>query len=156
VRKHRRHLCIQSGVWSAIVLLIAVTSAAVQPATGHGLTYDSKSEVTFEGTVQQVTQATGKQDLMGVHLVVDSGGTITDVYISPQSFLALSGITFAPGDPVKVTGAIAAFGDGSLLLARTITRGNQTLVVRNAHGLPLQSPGERGNRVANAKTSRGF
>jgi hypothetical protein len=112
MRKQRRHLCIQSGVWSAIVLLIAVTSAAAQPATGHGLTYDSESEVTFEGIVQQVTQARGKQALMGVHLVVDSGGTIT--------------------------------------------RGNQTLVVRNAHGLPLQSPGGRGNRVANAKPSRGF
>jgi hypothetical protein len=156
VRKQRRHWCIQSGVWSAIVLLIAVTSAAAQPATGHGLAYDSKSEVTFEGIVQQVTQATGKQALMGVHLVVDSGGTITDVFIGPQSFLASSGITFAPGDSVKVTGAMAAVGDGSLLLARTITRGNQTLVVRNAHGLPLRFPGGRGNGVANAKSSGGF
>jgi DNA/RNA endonuclease YhcR with UshA esterase domain len=156
VRKQRRHLCIQSGVWSAIVLLITVACAAAQPATGHGVAYELKSEVTFEGIVQQVAQATGKQALMGIHLMVDSGGTITDVYIGPQSLLASSGITFAPGDPVKVTGAMAAFKDSSLLLARTITRGNQTLVVRDAHGLPLQSPGRRGSGVANAKSSGGF
>jgi hypothetical protein len=156
VRKQLQYLCIQAGVWSGIVLLVAVVCAAAQPAPGHGLTYDSKSEVTIAGIIQQVVQATGKQSLMGVHLLVDSAGTITDVHVGPQSFLSSSGFSFAPGDTVKVTGAMAAVGGTRLLLARTITRGNQLLVVRNAQGLPVQSLGGDGNRVARAKSKGGF
>ena len=156
MQKQVRCLCSRVAVWGGAILLLAAASVAAQGATKHGPGYDSKSEVTVEGIIEQVQQATGKQSLMGTHLLLDSAGTIIDVQAGPEGFLASSGVIFAPGDAVKVTGAMTDFKGTSILLARTITRGSLTLVVRNAVGLAVQSPGERGNRAASAKSRGGF
>lgn len=156
MRKECKGWCFHAALLAAAVLLVAGPCAMAQSLRSRGFGYDAKSEVTVTGIVQTVSQATANQSLIGGHLLLDTGGTTTDVQLGSQNFLKSAGITFAPGDSLKVTGAIASFHGRNVLLARTITRGNQTLVVRNAAGFPVQlAAGSRSRSVA-AKSKETF
>lgn len=156
MRKERKGWCFHAVLWTAVVLLMAGTCAMAQTLKSRGFGYDAKSEVTVSGIVQTVSQATSKQSFMGTHLLLDTDGLTTDVQLGSQHLLKSAGITFAAGDSVKVTGAMTSFHGRSVLLARTITRGDQTLVVRNAAGFPVQFAGGSRSRAAAAKSKESF
>jgi DNA/RNA endonuclease YhcR with UshA esterase domain len=130
-----------------LILLLLVASLAVgtqaQMPARHGSNYDPKTEVTMAGTVERVTQETGRQGRLGTHLVLKSENGAIEVHVGPAHYIASQQFSFAAGDVVEVTGSKIKLQNKDVLLAREIKKEGRTLVLRNAQGVPNWSRGRQ-------------
>jgi hypothetical protein len=129
-----------------IVVMGSVTLCRGQESAG---VYDPSTETTVKGTIEQVktaflpgggASAQAREESSGptyVNLKTDSG-TLA-VFLGPSWFLESKGFKFAKGDQIEVTGSKRQ--DKDVIIAREVKRGDQTLVVRNAQGIPAWSGG---------------
>lgn len=97
--------------------------------------YNAAGEVTVTGTVEAVEEQTGAMGMVGTHLKVKTGEESLDVHLGPSSFLRDRQFSFAVGDEVEIIGSRTAQG-GEVLVARQVKRGSETLVLRDALGVP--------------------
>ncbi len=105
--------------------------------------YDPATEVTFQGTVEEVKEDTGPMGWTGTHLALKTEKETLEVHLGPSAFLAEKGFTFAPGDEIEVTGSGIKCEGEEALLARTVKKGEKSLTLRNAQGIPQWSKGRR-------------
>jgi hypothetical protein len=88
--------------------------------------------------VEAVKQMRGTQgDWGSTHLTVKTEKETIDVHVGPSWFLMQSKMSFAKDDRIEVTGSRVKFGTEDALLAREIKKGDQTLTLRNAQGVPV-------------------
>jgi len=122
----------------SILFVLAVTLAWSQPPAG-GFSYDVSKEVTIKGVVEEVKDfQCPVSGGMGAHLVVKTDKGSVTVHLALSKFLSDYGFNFAKGDDVEVVGVKAKVGDDeNAILARSITRGNQTFTFRDKAGKPL-------------------
>jgi hypothetical protein len=135
----------------ALVLVLCVPFVAAQmpmagqmqrrgPMMGAGMpNYDTATEVTLKGTVEAVKQIQGmqgRQGMGGTHLTIKTEKESIDVHVGPSWFLQQHKMTFSKGDQLEVTGSRVKFENADALLAREIKKGEQTLTLRNAQGVP--------------------
>jgi len=135
----------------AAAIAMAVAPAFAAPQILHSrqaAAYDPKSEVTLQGSVQEIQQIKSDVNLAGTHLIVTTSSGTADVHVGPESFLEANGLKFAIGDWVKVSGAMASLPSGKVLLSRVITKGSQTLTLRTPQGFPMWRAGVRGTPAA--------
>ncbi len=125
------------------VLLASIATIAVAQGGYGGRMYDSKTEVTVKGTVQDVQQQTGKQGWSGTHLILNADGSVLNVHVGPSSYIAQKQFSFAKGDKIEVVGSKVSISGKEALLAREITKDGKTLTLRNAQGIPEWSGGRR-------------
>jgi hypothetical protein len=101
-----------------------------------------QKEATYKGTVEEVTQhARVGMPRTGTHLSLKSDDQILDVHLGPTDFVAAQQMTFAKGDQIEVTGSKVKFGDGEAIIAREVKKGDKTLTLRDARGVPKWSRG---------------
>jgi|SRR5579875_1343743 hypothetical protein len=105
--------------------------------------YNPAAETTVKGTVEEVRTVTGRGGWNGTHLTMKTADKTIDVHLGPASFLKQKGFTFAKGDQIEVTGAKAEFGGSEAIIAREVKKGSETLVLRDAQGIPKWSGGWR-------------
>lgn len=118
--------------------LILVASAIAQKASGPK--YDLATETTLKGVVQDVREVPGSlQGHTGVYLTLSTDAGTVDVQVAPPGFLKDMDFSFAKGDHIQVIGSKVTADGAPLVLARTITKGNDELVVRNDDGGPLRN-----------------
>ncbi len=109
---------------------------------GKGMrNYDPKTEVTVQGTIEDVQQQSGKTGWSGTHLMLKTDAATLDVHVGPSSYISKKQFTFAKGDTIEVVGSKVAISGKEALLAREITKDGKTLVLRNAEGIPEWSGG---------------
>lgn len=101
--------------------------------------YDAKAEVHINKAVVQevkdVTLTTGQQRTV---LTVKNGDEVIDVYLAPKAFLESMESTFAKDDEVEILGAKLKDADGKpIILGREVTKGQNTLVLRDKTGEPV-------------------
>ncbi|MGA3209895.1 MAG: hypothetical protein ABSD20_01230 [Terriglobales bacterium] len=121
-----------------VCLLILATSVFAQttPATK----YDSTTETTMKGVVEDVREVPGScQGHACVYLTLKTDNGTVEVQVAPPNFLKEMEFSFAKGDHLEVIGSKVDANGAPLVLARTITRGTDELVVRNDDGRPLRS-----------------
>jgi hypothetical protein len=131
------------------MLLAILVSATLLSAQGRGAgsgvpMYNSKTEVTFAGSVEDVLQqhsCMGKQP--GVHLMVKTPSETEEICVGPSGFIEQKGFSFLKGDRVEITGSRLKLAGKEVVVARQITKDNETLTLRNAQGVPLWSGGRR-------------
>ena len=129
----------------AAVLIVTVPLSA-QRGGGAGMPrYDKSTETTISGTVMdvQVHQGMGRQT--GVHLMLQTASDMKEVHVAPTAWLEEHHLTFAKGDTLTVVGSDVTVDGKPAFLARTITRGETTVTVRNEQGIPDWA-GARGRR----------
>jgi hypothetical protein len=80
----------------------------------------------------------------GTHLIVKSDGGTFDAHLGPTRFLAKNNFSFAKGDQVEIIGSKVKMGGADALLARQVKKGDRTLTLRNAQGIPVWSGGGQG------------
>jgi hypothetical protein len=113
-------------------------------ARGGG-NYDVATEVTFAATVDEVRTIPGPAGGPGgLHLMVRTDAGVREVHLGPVTFTRSKNFEFARGDVITVTGSEVTFGDADVVLAREIMKGDQTLTLRDARGIPLWAGGPRG------------
>ena len=122
-----------------LVALIALPLFA-QGRRGKGMpNYDPKTEITIQGTVEEVTQLAGVRGWKGTHLAFKSDAETFDVHLGPSEFLVDQGMRFEKGDRIEVTGSKVKYGESDALIAREVKKADQMLVLRNAQGIPKWS-----------------
>ena len=131
---------------TAIFALLLVPMAYAQQGQGPGQRarmYNPATETTVKGTIEQVKTVTGRHGWNGTHLNMKTENKTFDVQLGPSSFLKEKGFKVAKGDQVEVAGATAEFGGSEALIAREVRKGGETLVLRDAQGIPKWSRGWR-------------
>ena len=129
------------------VLTLGAASALAQRGMGQGAgrMYDTATETTVKGTVEEVKQISGQRGGPGgTHLIVKTDKETLEVHLGPTTFLEKEKFTFAKGDQIEVTGSKVKIGAADALLAREVKKGDKTLTLRNAQGVPVWSGGRRG------------
>ncbi len=136
------------------VLMIAITVLALGSASalaqrgmgqGSGRMYNPSTETTVKGTVEEVKQIPSARGASsGAHLILKTDKETVEVHLGPAAFLEKEKFTFAKGDQIEVTGSKVKIGAADALLAREVKKGDKTLTLRNAQGIPAWSGGRRG------------
>jgi hypothetical protein len=140
---------------TAVVLAAAVaympSEAAQRPGgmRGQGPRYDTATEVTVRGAVQEVKQVTGgmgMRNVAGTHVVLKTDQETIEIHLGPSTFIADQKLVLQNGDVVEVIGSRVTIAGAGAILAREIRKGEQTVTLRDAQGVPAWSRGPRGRR----------
>ncbi|MGA7381687.1 MAG: hypothetical protein WBX03_12625 [Terriglobales bacterium] len=117
-----------------LVIVLLLGNGAKQRAPK----YNVSTEVKVEGVVQEVQQfwcpINGDE---GTHLMLRTDAGILQVHVAPRRFLDGNGVSFNKGDQVAVVGSTVMYEGHEAMIARKITRGDQTFAFRQADGRPL-------------------
>jgi len=104
----------------------------------RGPKYDAAAEVKVEGVVQDVQQfwcpINGDE---GTHLMLKTDAGLLQVHVAPRRFLHGNGVSFSKGDQIAVVGSTVTYEGHAAMIARKITRGDQTFAFRQPDGTPL-------------------
>jgi hypothetical protein len=115
----------------AIVLLATCACAQSPPPK-----YDKGTETKLKGTVEQLKLVPPSGGKPVAYLVLKSGENTVDVFLAPKTFLDEMGVTFHPSDVIQVTGSKVKQDSADVILAREVTKGDDTLTLRFADGKP--------------------
>jgi hypothetical protein len=100
--------------------------------------YSTSNEGSLQGVVQDVQEfycpISGDK---GTHLLVKTEDGTLQVHVSPTRFLRDKKLIFSKGDQIQVVGSRIIYNGQEALIARTVTRGNETIVFRGPNGKPM-------------------
>jgi hypothetical protein len=100
--------------------------------------YDTSDEVTVQGVVQDVQlfycPISGEE---GTHLMVKTQNGTVQVHVAPTRFLRSNNLSFSKGDEIQLVGSRIIYLKHDAIIARTATRGGQTVAFRETNGRPL-------------------
>jgi DNA/RNA endonuclease YhcR with UshA esterase domain len=137
-------------IYRSLFTLISIAALAVPTALAQrgvrqgGIPkYNPATEVTVRGTVEEIRQVTGRRGWAGTHLTLKTDGGSLDVHLGPSNFVAAKKFAISKGDQVEVIGSKVQYQGHDALVAREIKKGNHTLTLRNAQGIPEWSRGAR-------------
>jgi hypothetical protein len=127
-----------------VVVLVVIAVVAVLSASAFAQKalpkYDVKTEITLKKAVvedtKEVTLPNGQNRF---RLIVKAGTDTYEVCLCPKNFLAVLDANFAKGDVVDITGSKVLDGQNTLILAREVVKGENTVVLRDKKGEPVWS-----------------
>jgi|SRR5579864_716 len=128
-------------VWTS---LLAIAQMAVGQSQSSPI-YNPATEITVKGSVEAVNQQTSAQGWGGTHIILKTEKETFDVHVGPSWFLTEHNFSLAKGDQIEVTGSKVTIGDTDALVAREIKKGEKSVTLRNAQGVPAWSGG-RGHK----------
>ena len=120
------------------------TTACAQNDSSAAPKYDVATETTLKGTIAEVKQIETDKGDPAIHLLLQAGDQVLEVYLCPNAFLKEMEMGFAQGDQIQVTGSKVKVNDTEVVLAREVSKGNDTLVLRDKKGAPVWAPVKRG------------
>jgi len=123
---------------SAVALAVAFPAIAQQ-----GPRYDPKTEVTIDGTVEEAKEISKGGGQAGMHALVKTASGTFDVRLGPADFWKRHGFELAKGDSIQATGSKVKSGESEILIAREVRKGDKTVTLRDASGVPAWSRGRR-------------
>ena len=134
---------------AAAVLCGSTSLGLAQPPQGRGQgqpRYDIDTETTVTGTVEAVEQVqppSGGRGQGGTHLVLQTDTEALEIHLGPTAYLTREGLVVAAGDTVEVVGSQLMMNDEQVLIARQVTKGDDTWTLRDASGRPMWRRGRR-------------
>ena len=143
------------ALFVALIFIVTLPSAA-QMGGGRGQGrimagpfYNTGTEVTITGTVDQVQQVTGTRaggqawncprGWSGTHLMLNTEAGTLVVHVGPSAYLASKNFSIAKGDRLTIVGSRVQYQGSDFLIAKEITKGSEVLRLRNSAGFPLWS-----------------
>jgi hypothetical protein len=118
-------------VLASILISTAFASGQASPK------YDVATEAKLKGTIAELKLPEKANNREVAHLTIKSGTDTFDLYLCPKSFMDDMGVSFAKGDEVAFTGSKVKLGEAEMILAREVVKGTDTLVLRDAKGVPV-------------------
>lgn len=117
---------------------VTVNSQNTQQGSTSISNYDSATEVRLQGVVldanDHLCPISGG---MGSHLVLKTHDGTVEVHLGAAKFVKEYQLILAKGDNVEVLGSRVIFEGKDAILAREISRGQETFVFRDANGKPV-------------------
>lgn len=100
--------------------------------------YNVATEARVAGVIQEVHQfwcpVNGDE---GTHLMLKTDTGVLQVHVAPRRFLRGNGWNYAKGDQIDVVGSMVIYEAHDAMIARKITRDNQTVAFREPSGKPM-------------------
>ena len=97
--------------------------------------YDTKAEITLQGTVEDFHESQMRGDHPGLHLIVKTETESVEVHACPVRFMKELEFSIAKGDVLKIVGSRP--GGTGVVIAREITKGQTSLILRDKTGVPV-------------------
>ena len=119
------------GIVVVLVVVLSFLGSRPEPKA----TYNPATEARIQGSVLEVQEfyCPVTED-RGSHLIVKTSSGPVLVHVGVARNLRTNHITFSPGDRVEVVGSAFRFKRADSLIAREISRGNETFTIRDADG----------------------
>jgi hypothetical protein len=130
----------------ALLVVLAAASAPAQARKGAGQgmpRYDTSTEMTLKGTVDEVQPHQARSGGTGTHLVFKTESSVMDVHVGPSNWLAEKKYEFAKGDSLEIVGSKVTVEGKDAFLAREIRKDGVTMTLRDASGKPVWSGGPK-------------
>jgi len=119
------------------VLLLVLGVNFQRPVTVQGAAlYNAANEVAVQGVVQGVEDfdcPVSEGEVSG-HLALKTADGLVQVHLAPVRILRGQRINFVPGDSIAVVGSKLRLAGKNGIIAREITRGNETIIFRDQDG----------------------
>jgi hypothetical protein len=125
---------------AVLVAVLAVGAAAKQaPAKANVPKYDKTTEVKLKGTVADVRDYNCPiSGTMGAHLTLKlQDGSTMELHLAATKYMKSYELVFNKGDEIEVVGSKVKLDGAETILAREITRGQDSFVFRDADGKPV-------------------
>ncbi len=126
------------GVLAGLPALAQAPPAQAPPAKSPGVKapeYDPKAEVTIKGVVEDFHESKMRGDHPGLHLIVRTETETVEVHACPVRFIRELEFVIEKGDTITVAGSRPEAG--GIVVAREITKGQTSLILRDKTGAPV-------------------
>lgn len=122
-------------VAAVLMLILGVHFRAPLPVQGAAL-YDPAKEVLVEGVVTESLDfaCPVSEGEIGTHLIVKTAKGLVQVHLAPARILRSQKIAYHAGETISVVGASVPMIGGHDVIAREITRNNETNLLRDPKG----------------------
>ena len=120
-----------------LVLLLILGVSFHRPVSAQGAAlYNAADEVTVAGRVQEVHEfdCPVSEGELTTHLMLKTANGIVQVHLAPARIMAGQKLSFPPGDQIEVVGAKIQLNGTNGVIAREITRGNESFIFRDREG----------------------
>lgn len=97
--------------------------------------YDPTTVTTVSGQVTSI-DPTGPAGL-GLHLALETAHGKLLVHLGPSWFLQAQSLQIAVGDTLEITGSRVTFEQAPAVIAQTVKKADQVLVLRDVQGTPM-------------------
>jgi hypothetical protein len=140
-----------------IAAALPVAASAQAPADGGGAgpgwrrsgqgarLFDPATVTTVEGEILDIQRIPRGRRGDGVHLTLTAGNEKLAVHVGPSFFVDRQDLKLAERDRIAVKGSRITLDGEPTVIAQEITRGTETMVLRDANGFPVWA-GARGRR----------
>jgi hypothetical protein len=114
-------------------------------ARGSARLYDTTTVTTMAGRITRVDTVAGRSGRSaGIQLILATDAGSRTVHLGPVWFVQRQNPQLRPGDRVKVTGSRVTLGQGEVVLASRVVRGDSILELRDSGGWPRWAGRPRG------------
>ncbi len=122
-------------VISVVLLILGVNFHPPVSVQGAAL-YHASDEVTVKGVVQEVQDfdCPVTEGEIGSHVMLKTADGILQVHLAPVRIMSGQNLHFAPGDQIEVVGSKVRLAGKNGVIAREVTRGNETYTFRDHDG----------------------
>jgi len=127
-------------VFAVVVISVLLLIAGVgfhRPVTVQGAAlYNPAKEIVAKGVVQEVEEfdCPVSEGELGSHLLLKTDDGVLQVHLAPVRIMSGQGLHFASGDQIEVVGAKVRLMGKNGLIAREITRNNESYIFRDREG----------------------
>ena len=119
------------------VLLLVLGVSFHRPATAQGAAlYNPADEVVARGVVREVQEfdCPVSEGELASHLMVTTADGVLQVHLAPVRIMAGQKLSFFLGDQIEVVGSKIRLNGKNGVIAREITRGNESFIFRDHEG----------------------
>ena len=127
------------SILSVAVIAMLLLTFGVKPRgpTEQGAAlYNIATESTLKGVVRAVEDYTCavSESEIGRHLRLQTATGMVEVHLAPARVMRSQKFTFSPGDQIEVLGSKLSLQGQESIIAREITRGNESFFIRDREG----------------------
>jgi len=115
-------------------------SQKTQPENSSLPRYDLHAEMKTKGVIDEVKLLSVGTRKDFTELIIKNGDDKIHIYVCPKPFEEEMGISFSKGDQIAVTGSKVKHDAADVILARELVKGDDTLLFRDAKGIPVWDP----------------
>jgi hypothetical protein len=103
-----------------------------------GPAYDLATEATFKGVVEEVKEVPNScMGETGLHVMLKTSNGTVEIQVAPVEFLKMMEVAISQGDKLEIVGSKVIKDGSPLILARSINRDNNEMIVRDNKGAPV-------------------
>jgi hypothetical protein len=131
------------GIFLTLTIMLAVASYGQQAGDvwstkgGYTWLFNPKTMETLSGEIVAVGQFTPGGKPAGVRFTLKTEQGPIEVILGRGSYIEQQGLKFEPQDKVTVKGSRVAVEGKPTIIATEVTKGDKTLKLRDAKGMPL-------------------